>query len=68
MVMKTTNLFSAGEKVRFKVIAEQFTDTTPSAPGMTEGDGAVADRKEGKIPYIVFVSIILMIVMKHMKR
>ncbi|XP_027212786.1 DNA-directed RNA polymerase III subunit RPC8 [Penaeus vannamei] len=55
---ETHHLFmDIGEKVRFKVIAEQFTDTTPSAPGMTEGDGAVADRKEGKIPYIVFGAI-----------
>lgn len=68
MYGKATNLISTGEKVRFKVIAEQFTDTTPSAPGMTEGDGAVADRKEGKIPYIVFVSIVFMIVKKYMKR
>ncbi|XP_042859042.1 DNA-directed RNA polymerase III subunit RPC8-like [Penaeus japonicus] len=55
---ETHHLFmDIGEKVRFKVIAEQFTDTTPSAPGMTEGDGAVTDRKEGKIPYIVFGAI-----------
>ncbi|XP_042205506.1 DNA-directed RNA polymerase III subunit RPC8-like [Homarus americanus] len=53
----THHLFmDIGETIRFKVVAEQFTDTTPAGPNLIEGD-VVADRKEGKIPYIVYGAI-----------
>lgn len=48
-----------GEKIRFRVVAEQFTDTTPAGPNLVEGENTVADRKEGKIPYIIYVSTIV---------
>lgn len=41
------------------MVAEQFLDTTPTGPNLAAGDSAVADRKEGKVPYIVYVSISL---------
>lgn len=50
-----------GGKIRFKVVAEQFVDTTPAGPNLAAGDSAVADRKEGKVPYIVYVSITIMV-------
>lgn len=59
--MYATNCFivfsTQGGRIRFKVVAEQFVDTTPAGPNLAAGDSAVADRKEGKVPYIVYVSI-----------
>lgn len=56
--MKARNVyFLPGGRIRFKVIAEQFLDTTPSGPNLAGGDSSVSDRKEGKVPYIVYVSI-----------
>ncbi|KAK3881843.1 hypothetical protein Pcinc_013747 [Petrolisthes cinctipes] len=46
-----------GERIRFRVVAEQFTDTTPAGPNLAEGENTVADRKEGKVPYIIYGAI-----------
>ncbi|MPC34053.1 DNA-directed RNA polymerase III subunit RPC8 [Portunus trituberculatus] len=48
---------AGGGRIRFKVVAEQFLDTTPTGPNLAAGDSAVSDRKEGKIPYIVYGAI-----------
>lgn len=55
---ETHHLFmDVGERIRFKVVAEQFTDTTPAGPSLVEGNITVADRKEGKVPYVVYGAI-----------
>ncbi|KAK4312716.1 hypothetical protein Pmani_015869 [Petrolisthes manimaculis] len=46
-----------GERIRFRVVAEQFTDTTPAGPNLAEGENTVADRKDGKVPYIIYGAI-----------
>ncbi|KAG0723017.1 DNA-directed RNA polymerase III subunit RPC8 [Chionoecetes opilio] len=54
----THHLFmDVGGRIRFKVVAEQFVDTTPAGPNLAAGDSSVADRKEGKVPYIVYGAI-----------
>lgn len=45
-----------GERIRFKVVAEQFTDTTPTGPETVQGEG-LAEKTEGKIPYLIYGSI-----------
>lgn len=55
---ETHHLFvEIGEKIRFKVVAEQFTDTTPSGPEASETESGAIERKEGKIPYLIYGAI-----------
>ncbi|KAK7075729.1 DNA-directed RNA polymerase III subunit RPC8 [Halocaridina rubra] len=46
-----------GEKIRFKIIAEQFADTTPAGPELTEGIDTASERKDGKKPYMIYGTI-----------
>ncbi|XP_066963839.1 DNA-directed RNA polymerase III subunit RPC8 [Macrobrachium rosenbergii] len=55
---ETHHLFmDIGEKIRFKIIAEQFTDTTPAGPELSDGTNTVAERQEGKKPYVIYGTI-----------
>lgn len=55
---ETHHLFmDIGEKIRFKIIAEQFTDTTPAGPELSDGNNTVAERREGKKPYVIYGTI-----------
>ncbi|CAL4069778.1 unnamed protein product [Meganyctiphanes norvegica] len=54
---ETHNMFiDIGERIRVKVVAEQFTDTTPTGPDTIVGEDLV-EKKEGKIPYLIYGSI-----------
>ena len=45
-----------GEEIRFRVVAETFTDTTPSGPA-NETPEASPDRDIRRIPYLITASI-----------
>ena len=48
------SLTSSGEEIRFRVVAETFTDTTPSGPA-NETPEASPDRDIRRIPYLITV-------------
>ncbi|XP_076062861.1 RNA polymerase III subunit H [Oratosquilla oratoria] len=56
---ETHHLFmDIGEKVVFKVIAEEFTDTTPSGPDVGESSTSnSSSTSERKLPYIIYGAI-----------
>ena len=46
----------SGEEIRFRVVAETFTDTTPSGPNNDTNETALDSKENKRSPYLITVS------------